>query len=63
MNKNDCERRCIMCKKLLLNEKIPICIRCRLKAKDTAIRVGEIGGTVVGVAGLFFGGIAFRNRK
>lgn len=46
------ERKCKTCGKRLIDEKLPICLRCRLKGRNTAVRVGEIVvGTVFAVAG------------
>lgn len=46
------ERKCKTCGKRLIDEKLPICLRCRLKGRNTAGRVGEIAvGTVLAVAG------------
>ena len=39
------ERRCRYCKKLLLDEKIPFCRRCRLEGRNTG---GKVFGVVVG---------------
>ena len=40
------ERKCKKCGKKLLDEKLPICLRCRLKGRNKFGRVGE------GAAGL-----------
>ena len=46
------ERKCKTCGKRLIDEKLPICLRCRLKGRNTAGRVSEIAvGTVLAVAG------------
>lgn len=46
------ERKCKTCGKRLIDEKLPICLRCRLKGRNTAGRVCEIAvGTVLAVAG------------
>lgn len=47
MSEENKERRCISCGKLLLDEKIPVCRRCRLEGRDKA---GKVGGAVGGVA-------------
>ena len=45
------ERKCKTCGKRLIDEKLPICLRCRLKGRNTAGRVGEIAvGTVLAIA-------------
>lgn len=36
------ERRCKSCKKLLLDEIIPLCRRCRLAHRNTAVQFGEV---------------------
>ena len=41
------KRVCIGCKKQLLDEKFPFCLRCRLSGRNTATNVGEI---VLGLA-------------
>jgi len=44
------ERRCKICGKLLLDEKIPICRRCQLKSRNIARdTVGSVSGLVVAV--------------
>lgn len=50
MNENRKERRCIFCKKMLIDEKIPFCIRCKLKGCDKAKRFvgcGLVLGTTI----------------
>ncbi len=42
MRQNNQERRCFFCGKRLLDEKLPVCKRCRLKAGD-----GLFGATSV----------------
>lgn len=46
------ERRCLTCKKLLLDEKFPICLRCRLQGRNEAGNVGKvIGGIALVISG------------
>ena len=46
------ERKCKTCGKRLIDEKLPICLRCRLKGRNNAGKVGEIAvGTVLAIAG------------
>ena len=47
------ERRCLTCKKLLLeDEKMPICLRCRLRGRNYAGKGGQIiGGLVIAAFG------------
>lgn len=40
------ERRCKFCGKLLINEKMPFCRRCKLEGRN---KVGQIGGIAVGI--------------
>ena len=41
-------KKCKTCGKQLLDEKIPICLRCRLKGRNNTV---EWGGKLVGVLG------------
>lgn len=34
-------RRCIYCKKMLLDEKLPFCLRCRLEGRNMAGKIGS----------------------
>ena len=45
-NANEKEKKCIVCKKKLIDEKIPICLRCKLSGKKKASNIGK---KVVGV--------------
>ena len=46
------ERRCLTCKKLLLDEKFPVCLRCRLQGRNGAGNVGKIiGGIALVISG------------
>lgn len=50
MSKEEKERRCKSCGKLLLDEKLPFCRRCVLEGKNKAIRfVGTVVGSVITV--------------
>lgn len=49
---NEKERRCLTCKKLLLDEKIPICLRCKLQGRNYA---GESGAIIGSLAITFLG--------
>ncbi len=53
-NANEKEKKCIVCKKKLIDEKIPICLRCKLSGKKKASNIGKkvagIGAGVVAVA-------------
>lgn len=40
------EKRCIFCGKRIIDEKIPICLRCKLEGRNTVGRVGEMAGVV-----------------
>ena len=40
------ERRCLACGKRLIDEKIPICLRCKLEGRNTAGRIGEVAGVI-----------------
>lgn len=52
MNKSENkEKRCLFCGKRLIDEKIPICLRCKLAGRDTAGKVTEIVGGIALVAG------------
>ena len=46
MSKEEKERRCKSCGKLLLDEKIPFCRRCVLEGRN---KVGQVGGIVGGL--------------
>lgn len=52
-NANEKEKKCIVCKKKLIDEKIPICLRCKLSGKKKASNIvkkaAEIGAGVVAV--------------
>lgn len=40
------ERRCKFCGKLLINERMPFCRRCKLEGRN---KVGQVGGIVAGI--------------
>ena len=46
MSKEEKERRCKSCGKLLLDEKLPFCRRCVLEGRNKVVQVGEIGGGI-----------------
>ena len=48
--KEEKERRCLTCKKRLLDEKIPICLRCRLRGRNYSGKGVEIVGSIAAVA-------------
>lgn len=43
------EKRCLTCGKLLIGEKLPLCIRCRLQGRNAAGKGGEmiVGGLLL----------------
>lgn len=41
------ERKCIFCGKKLLDERLPLCLRCRLEGRNTVVKVGKTAGTIV----------------
>ena len=43
------KRRCIKCKKLLLDEKLPLCRRCWLETRNRASSTAKF----LGIAGIF----------
>lgn len=45
------KRVCLGCKKQLLDEKLPFCLRCRLSGRNTAANVGEIVAGLAVAAG------------
>lgn len=48
MNKTEeREKRCLFCGKKLIDEKLPVCLRCKLKGRNTA---GNVTKVVAGVA-------------
>lgn len=50
--KEEKTRKCLGCKKQLLDEKFPFCLRCRLAGRNTAANVGEVAiGVVMAVGG------------
>lgn len=59
MNKEDNERRCKICGKLLLNERLPICRRCVLQGRN---QTTKIGGTVGGLFLAFVSGRALADE-
>ena len=53
MSKNERkEKHCLVCGKRLIDEKIPICLRCKLEGRDIAGKVTEVvGGIAIAVGG------------
>jgi hypothetical protein len=51
MSEENKERACIACGKKLLDEKIPICLRCKLKGRNTVAKTTEIVGGIVTLIG------------
>lgn len=48
MSKEEKERRCKSCGKLLLDEKVPMCRRCILESRNkTGQRIGIISGAIL----------------
>lgn len=46
-------KKCVTCGKQLLDEKLPLCLRCRLKGRNTAGHIGEVvGGIAVAIGGV-----------
>lgn len=45
------ERKCKTCGKRLIDEKIPICLRCRLTGRNNVGKVSGIVGMVLAVTG------------
>lgn len=50
--------KCLFCKKKLIDEKVPICLRCRQKAKSNVVK----GGSVIGVGVTVLSGIGLINK-
>lgn len=47
MNEEKKEKRCIACKKLLINKKLPLCRRCCLEGRNKVVQIaGAFGGSV-----------------
>lgn len=52
-NASEKNKNCKVCKKALIDEKVPICLRCKLTLKKNAFGVGKwVGGFGVGALGL-----------
>lgn len=50
MSKKNKEKECIFCRKALLDEKVPLCLRCRIKKRDvTAAVMGAVGTVALAV--------------
>lgn len=54
------ERKCKTCGKRLLDEKLPICLRCRLNGRNV---VGRVGEGAVGLALLIGSGKALYDHN
>lgn len=53
MSEENKERRCKLCGKLLLDERIPFCRRCFLEGRNKVGKVGSaVGGTVMAILGV-----------
>lgn len=62
MSEKNEDRRCLTCGKKLLDEKLPICLRCRLQGRNTTAKVGEAAGGLA-VAALSIISIANNNNN
>ena len=51
--------KCLFCKKKLIDEKVPICLRCRQKAKSNVVKGGSV---VIGVGVTVLSGIGLINK-
>ena len=60
MSKEEKERRCKTCGKLLIDEKLPFCRRCVLEGRN---KVGQVGGIVVGAATTVLSAVALINNN
>lgn len=47
MNDETKEKRCKICGKLLISEKIPICSRCKLEGRNKVGQVGVLAASAV----------------
>lgn len=53
MSEENKERRCKLCGKLLLDERIPFCRRCFLEGRNKVSKVcSAVGGTVIAILGV-----------
>lgn len=57
MSESNDIKRCKFCKKALIDEKIPICLRCRLTGKKKAAK------PVVGIAAISAGVLSIHNNR
>ena len=55
MSEQEKEECCLVCGKQLIDEKIPLCLRCKLEGRDKAKAIGEIVG---GMGLAILGGVA-----
>ena len=49
MNKKEQEKKCIFCKRILSNEKVPICHKCRNKGVEYGVGILSLGAAVIGI--------------
>ncbi len=57
MSNEEKDRRCKVCGKLLIDEKLPFCRRCVLEGRDKTV---QVGGMVAGAAAILISGKAFK---
>lgn len=57
MSNEEKDRRCKICGKLLIDEKLPFCRRCVLEGRDKTV---QVGGMVAGVATAFISAKVFK---
>lgn len=60
MSNEEKERRCKLCGKLLLDEKLPFCKRCVLEGRN---KVGQVGGIIGGLAMTVHSAVALVNNN
>lgn len=48
-------KKCMFCRKTLVNEVFPMCLRCRLKTRNGAGAAGKVAGIVAGAATTLLG--------
>lgn len=59
MSNEEKVRRCKVCGKLLIDEKLPFCRRCVLEGRDKTV---QVGGMVAGFATAFISAKAFKDN-
>lgn len=58
------ERRCLKCKKKLIDEKVPICPRCALEGTGAVKKAGKVAaGAAAGIAAFAAASTIFGNKK